>query len=79
MPISHVLSSYKALKRIEAEDRLGFIADVSMLFAEKKDKGHIQDLIKIANDRPETLKIDDGDGNSVEATEFVPGKTYVLG
>jgi hypothetical protein len=83
MPVPAALSAHRSAKALEAEARLGFIADVSMLFASKSERGHIQELIRQAGDeeparrRAGRLKMDDERGREKDAPAYVPGKTYL--
>ena len=65
---------------MEAEDRLGFIADVSMLFSSKGGRGHVARLARIAEGEKGPakggLRMDDPSGKAVEAGTYVPGKSY---
>jgi hypothetical protein len=85
MPVSQVLSIYRTIKSMEAESRLGFITDVSMLFAGKGERSHIQRLIKQSEDGPGTggkkksgMLVDNKNGIPQETTTFIPGESYVV-
>ncbi|MDR2141747.1 MAG: hypothetical protein LBR11_08170 [Deltaproteobacteria bacterium] len=84
MPVSRVLSVCRTIKSLEAESRLGFIADVSMLFADKGERGHIDDLVKQTEDQElkekprSVLSMDNERGVPVESRGFIPGKSYVI-
>jgi hypothetical protein len=75
---------FKTIKSIEAETRLGFIADVSMLFADKNERGHIKDLIRQyeCQTKPEVktgkLMRDNSKGQGMETNKYIPGVTYVV-
>ena len=67
---------------MEAEDRLGFITDVSMLFAGKGERGHIARLAREAEGGSSKrsakagLRMDDQSGEAKESGAYVPGKSY---
>jgi hypothetical protein len=50
-PLVKINSMYRTIKSLEAEERLGFIADISVLFGGKESKNHLRDLVNRASNK----------------------------
>ena len=83
MPVSKLVSVAATRRSIEAELRLGNVVDLSMLFADKGERGHLARLAREAEGPRRQdgaaggLMIDEGDGTRRESPVFIPGKSYV--
>jgi hypothetical protein len=61
-------------KALEAEERLNFMADVSVLFGGDKSKSHLDSLIRqarLADKKKPELQ-------AAEGGKFAPGKSYIV-